>query len=106
MVPTVKRTAFIAQCHQGMTDGHSVFRSTLDQVQKRGYWLGWHTDIEKYCHQCDNCCRYHPGRLPRTGPLQLMITGTVMEMCHLEITGPHLRRSAHTSRVKVYTYLH
>ena len=91
VVPAIKRTAFIAQCHQGMAGGHRAFRSTLDQLQKRSFWLGWRRDAERYCRQCDNCSRYHRGRLPRTGPLQPMITGTVMEKCHLNITGPHPR---------------
>jgi len=91
VVSAIKRTAFIVQCYQGMTGGHRAFRSTLDQVQKRGYCLGWRRDVERYCRQCDNCCRYHRGRLPRTGLLQAMITGIVMKMCHLDITGPHPR---------------
>ena len=91
IVPTVRRTEFIKQCHQGMTGGHRAFRSTVEQVQRRGFWLGWRRDVERFCRQCPACSSYHRGRLPRTGPLQPMVTGNVMERCHVDITGPHPR---------------
>jgi len=91
VVPSVRREEFIAKCHQGMTGGHRAFRSTLDQVHRRGYWLGWRKDVERYCRQCGNCNCYRRGHLPRTGPLQPMITGNIMERWHVDITGPHPR---------------
>ena len=91
IVPTVRRKEFISQCHQGMTGGHRAFRSTLDQVRRRGFWAGWRRDVERYCRQCQNCSSYHRGRLPRSGRLQPMITGSILERCHVDITGPHPR---------------
>ena len=91
IVPTVRRKEFISQCHQGMTGGHRAFRSTLDQVRRRGFWTGWRRDVERYCRQCHNCSSYHRGRLPRSGRLQPMITGSILERCHVDITGPHPR---------------
>jgi len=38
VVPTQRRTEFIGACHQGMTGGHRAFRSTLEQVRRRGFW--------------------------------------------------------------------
>ena len=89
VVPTQKRTEFIGACHQGMTGGHRAFRSTVDQVRRRGFWSGWRRDVQKYCRQCQSCCSYHRGHLPRSGPLQPMLTGNVLERCHVDITGPH-----------------
>ena len=91
VVPTAKRTEFIRQCHEGMTGGHRAFRSVLEQVRRRGFWFGWRRDVERFCRQCQACCSYHRGRLPRSGPLQPMVTRTVMERCHVDITGPHPR---------------
>jgi len=93
IVPAVKRTEFIKQCHQGMTGGHRAFRSTLEQVRRRGFWYGWRRDVKRFCRQCQPCSSYHRGRLPRTGLLQPLITGTVFERCHVDITGPHPRTS-------------
>ena len=98
IVPTVKRTEFIRHCHEGMTGGHRAFRSTLDQVRRRGFWVGWRRDVQRYCRQCGNCNSYHRGRLPRSGPLQPLITGSIMERCHVDITGPHPR----TNRGSLY----
>ena len=89
IVPAEKRTEFIRYCHVGMTGGHRAFRSTLQQVRRRGFWLGWRKDVRRFCRQCQSCSRYHRGRLPRSGPLQPMVTGSIMERCHVDITGPH-----------------
>jgi len=89
VVPTVKRTEFIGLCHQGMTGGHRAFRSTLDQVKRRGFWPSWRRDVQRYCRQCPNCLSYHRGQLPRSGPLQPMTTGHILERFHVDITGPH-----------------
>ena len=35
-----------------MTGGHRAFRSTLEQVQRRGFWLGWRRDVDRFCRQC------------------------------------------------------
>jgi len=93
IVPAVKRQQFLTQCHQGMTGGHRAVRSTMDQVRRRGFWPGWRRDVQRYCRQCQNCSTYHRGGLPRSGHLQLMITGGVFEICHIDITGPHPKTS-------------
>ena len=45
IVPAVKKQEFVKRCHEGITGGHRAFRSTLDQVQRRGFWLGWRRDF-------------------------------------------------------------
>ena len=89
VVPAVKKAEFIGKCHQGMTGGHRAFRSTLEQVKRRGFWIGWRKDVQRYCRQCQNCSTYHRGRLPHSGPLQPLITGNILERFHVDITGPH-----------------
>ena len=91
VIPRIRKIEFIRSCHEGMTGGHRAVRSTLDQVQRRGFWYGWRRDVQRFCRQCQNCASYHRGRLPRSGPLQPMITGSVLERCHVDITGPHPR---------------
>ena len=68
IVPATRRMEFTSRCHQGMTGGHRAFQSTLDQVQRRGFWFGWRRDVQRYCRQCQSCSTYHRGRLPRCGP--------------------------------------
>ena len=85
---------------KGIYTGQNVFRTsrrlwmrTSNQVQRRGFWLGWRRDVQRYCKQCVICSSYHRGRLPRSGPLQPTIVGTTMERCHVDITGPHPQTS-------------
>ena len=58
VVPAVKRTEFIAFCHQGMLGRHRAFRTTLHQVRRKGFWMGWRRDVLQYCRQCQSCRRY------------------------------------------------
>jgi len=99
VIPRVRKIEFIRSCHEGMTGGHRAVRSSLEQVQRRGFWFGWRRDVQRFCRQCQNCSSYRRGRLPRSGPLQPMITGSVLERCHVDITGPHPR----TPRGSQYT---
>lgn len=66
-------------------------RRTLDQVQRRGYWVGWRRDVERFCRKCPNCSEYFRGQLPRSGPLQPLLTGAPFERLHVDLTGPHPR---------------
>ena len=94
VVPQVEKMEFVKRCHEGMTGGHRAFRSTLEQVRRRGFWFGWRRDVQSYCRQCQNCISYHRGRLPRTGQLQNLVTGSSMERCHVDITSPHPRTAS------------
>jgi len=89
IVLTHKRAEFIGACHQGMTGGHCAFQSTLEQVKRRGFWSVWRRDVERYCRQCQNCTSYHRGRLSRSGPLQPMLTGHMLERFYVDTIGPH-----------------
>jgi len=74
-------------CHEGMTGGHFGIRRTLDQVQRRFYWLTWNEDTIRFCERCEPCNEYHRGKLRRTGPLQPVIAGAP----YIDLTGPHPR---------------
>ena len=87
VVPQTKKLEFIKCCHEGITGGHRAFRSTLEQVRRRGFWFGWRRDVQRFCRQCQNCVSYHRGNLPRSGQLQPMRTGSVMERCHVDRLG-------------------
>jgi len=102
IVPAVKRSEFISLCRRVMTGGHRAFRSTLDHVSTRGFWIGWRRDVARFCRQCLSCSSYHRGRLSRAGHLQPMITGSIMERCHIDITVPHPRTSRGSKYILTY----
>ena len=60
--------------HRHMCAGHLGFKKTAEQVQRRAYWVGWRRDVERFCRQCDECNRYHLRRIPKTAPLQPVVT--------------------------------
>ena len=84
--------------HRHMCAGHLGFKKTAEQVQRRAYWVGWRRDVERFCRQCDECNRYYRGRLPRTAPLQPVVTDDGWERLSVDLTGPHprIRRSSAT----------
>jgi len=91
LVPAAARKNFLKRTHAGMTGGHLGIKRTLDQVRRRAYWRGWRRDVRQFCRQCNECNSYFRGTLPRSAPLQPMLTGEPFEKLHIDITGPHPR---------------
>jgi len=88
LVPATLRHDFISRAHTGMCVGHLGVRCTLDQVQRRRFWLGWRRDVRRFCRLWPNCNGYFRGQLPRSGPLQPMLSGAPLERIHIDVTGP------------------
>jgi transposase InsO family protein len=61
------------------------------QVQRRGYWPGWTSDVRQFLKRCSPCAQYQRGAVPRITPLNPMISGDVWERISIDITGPHPR---------------
>jgi len=89
LLPRVMRKDFLAKTHAGMNGGHLGIRRTLDQVRRRAFWQGWRRDTQIHCRQCANCNSYFRGKLPRTAPLQPLLSGAPFERLHIDLTGPH-----------------
>jgi len=91
LIPTACKQDFMQRVHAGMCGGHLGNRRTLDQVQRRAYWIGWRADVQRFCRQCVRCNEYFRGQLPRSAPLQPLVTGAPLERLHVDLTGPHPR---------------
>jgi transposase InsO family protein len=91
LVPQRLREDLIKRTHTGMTGGHLGVRKTQAQVQARGYWHGWRSEVNRYCQRCEECCGYHRGLPPRQGRLQPLAAGAAMERIHIDLTGPHVK---------------
>ena len=48
LVPATLRQDYINRAHSGMCGGHLGLRRTLDQVQRRAFWLGWRSDVRRF----------------------------------------------------------
>lgn len=72
----------------------------MEQVRRRGFWFGWREDVQRFCRQCINCISYHRGKLPRTAPLQPIMTIAPFKRLSIDLTGPHSR----SSRGSVYIF--
>jgi len=58
-------------------------------VERRFFWPGWSHDVKRYCKSCDECARYHRGKLPKHGPLKPVLAGAPYERWYIDLTGPH-----------------
>jgi len=83
----VKRA--IELCHAGSVGGHFGIEKTLKQVERQFYWVGWKDDVHRYCRGCEQCTRYHRGKLPKHGALQPVLAGAPYERWYIDLTGPH-----------------
>jgi len=91
LIPTACKQDFLQRVHAGMCGGHLGSRRTVDQVQRQAYWIGWRADVQRFSRQCVKCNEYFRGQLPRSAPLQPLVTGAPLERLHVDLTGPHPR---------------
>jgi hypothetical protein len=91
LVPASINDDYMRQAHIGMCGGHLGLRRTMDQIQRRAFWVGWRRDVKRFCRNCPSCNGYFRGKLPRSAPLQPLLTGAPFERLHVDLTGPHPR---------------
>jgi hypothetical protein len=89
IVPRCLRKLYVRQCHTGMTGGHQGIRKTQEQVARRAYFPAWKNTVVDVCCSCEECAKYHRGRPPRQGPLQMQEVSNVMDQLDIDLTGPH-----------------
>ena len=94
VVPISARQELMKGCHTGSTGGHLGIKRTRTQVQQRGYWVGWSSDVAKFCAACEECSCFHRGKPQRKGHLQNMLVGEPLERLAIDITGPHPKSRA------------
>ena len=99
VAPSSHREELLRQVHSGMTGGHMGLKKTLNQLQRRAYWLGWRQEALRFCRRCSECATYFRGRPPHSGPMQEMVIGAPLDRVGIDLTGPHPR-----SR-RGYTYI-
>jgi hypothetical protein len=91
VLPPELRDRMLHEAHTGMTGGHLGLKKTLDQIQRRAYWIDWRQRTALYCRRCPECATYHRGRLPHAAPMQEMVIGAPFERVGIDLTGPHPR---------------
>jgi len=80
-------SSLLRQAHPcGMTGDHLNIKRTLDQVRQRAYGRGGRRDVRQFCRQCNECNSYFRGTLPRSAPLQPMLTGEPLQKLHIDTT--------------------
>jgi hypothetical protein len=89
ILPREQREKIFQAVHTGMTGGHLGLKKTLQQVQRRAYWLDWRQHTAKFCRKCPECSTYHKGRLPYSAPMQEMMVGASFERVGINLTGSH-----------------
>ena len=89
LLPRCEVNKAIELFHAGSVGGHFGIQKTIAQVEHRFFWPGWRDDVKRYCRSCDQCVRYHRGKLPKHGPLKPVLAGVPYERWYIDLTGPH-----------------
>jgi transposase InsO family protein len=89
LIPRSIRQSFLEMVH-GQASGHFGWRKTMNQVQRRAYWVSWRTNIKLFCMCCKACNQFHRCRLPKHAGLKPLFAGAPMECLHVDLTGPHV----------------
>ena len=88
ILPYEYRRSFVRMVHSGMTGGHMGEKKTRRGVQLRAYWVGWKETVHQVLQCCDECQRYHRGKIPKAAEMQTMTMGAPWERLGIDITGP------------------
>jgi len=91
VVPRAYRRDFCRLAHAGATGGHLGRKRTTEQVQRRGYWPGWTTDVRLFVKMCDKCAQYHRGRPAKRAELTPIPVREPWQLLSIDITGPFPR---------------
>ena len=70
------RTRLIRECHDSATAGHLGRDKTIEQMQRRFYWLGMATRVGEYVTTCDACQRNKPSQRLTPGLLMSIASPT------------------------------
>ena len=91
VLPYSHREEFIKQVHAGMNGGHVGERKTMHAVQLRAYWLGWKSTVHQVLQACEQCQKYHRGKVHKQGEMKTMNMGAPWERMGIDIVGPFPR---------------
>ena len=88
ILPFSYRRDFVRLVHSGMTGGHLGEKKTRRGVQQRAYWIGWKETVHQVVQECEECQRYHRGKVAKQGEMKEMTMGAPWERVGVDITGP------------------
>jgi len=63
LLPACCREDFIKEIHEKPEGKHIGLRRTLDEVQRKAFWVGWRKDVVEFCRRCTSCCVNYRGKL-------------------------------------------
>ena len=92
IMPSSLRRTFLRSLHK--SDGnvgtsHLGVKKTMAHVAQRVYWVGWKSDVEKYCRKCAVCQTVQHGIAPKHGMMQTYEANGVGDRLHVDLTGPY-----------------
>ena len=79
LLPRGKVNEALRLCHAGSVGGHFGVKKTIDQVRRRFYWTKWKEDTSNFVKRCEECTKYHRGKLKKQGALKPVIPGAPYE---------------------------
>ena len=82
MIPRELGDVVLKEIHDSPTGGH------LGAIQKRFYWIGQHNHVKEWCRRCEKCASYKPPPKYNHAPLQVDISGNLLQRVAMHILGP------------------
>jgi hypothetical protein len=74
--PPCLRRELLRQVHTGIRGSHLGLKKTLDQLQRRAYWVDWKQNTAMYCRQCPDHAPSNTHRTTSKSPLAPSNTST------------------------------
>ena len=75
------------QAQNARTAGHLGQTKTLKKIQRSFHWLGYHSEVQRWVRQCEDCARTKSPSQARAA-LKTSSVGAPLERIAIDIFGP------------------
>ena len=86
VLPRSLRRSFLELIHADAA-GHLRLAKSMEQAQRRAWWLEWKTDLQIFIENCPKCAAYHRGNTPRQAYLNPMTLGSPAQRWTIDLVG-------------------
>ena len=88
VIPSPMREELFSQIHSQKWSGHFGVKRTIGRMRRRGYWVGYKSDITNWCQNCPQCQKRKSPNKKAHHPMRQYLVGAPMERVAVDILGP------------------
>lgn len=88
VLPKIRHSEMLKECHDSLDGGHFDTRRTYHALRRRFYWPFQYQDVKRYVTTCNKCQIMNRHTGPRAGLMQPMMAESAMDCIGIDFEGP------------------